>query len=74
MAFITAGDANAPPAGSASKYLRARFVAAVPAAPLYLIGKGQGVIKDSFQEQKTLVLLALVGGPSVLVISLDSSQ
>lgn len=49
-------------------------MAAVPAALLYLIGKGQRVIKDSFQEQKPLVFLAFVGGSSVLVISLDSSQ
>ena len=26
MAFITAGDANVPPAGSAEKYLRACFL------------------------------------------------
>lgn len=49
-------------------------MAALPAVLLYLIGKGRRVIKDSFQEQKTLVLLAFLGGPSVLVISLDSSQ
>lgn len=69
MAFITAGDANVPPAGSTEKYLRACFLAAVPAAPLYLIGKGRRVIKDSFQEQKTLALLDFVWPSCVRYLS-----
>lgn len=48
-------------------------MAAVSATLLYLIGREQRIIQDSFQEQRPLVLLAFVGGPSVFVIILDSS-